>query len=681
MAVPPVGAAPATLDPLTEAPAPLAAVAGRAFGWSFANTVVSRLGTLAIGVLLARTLGPASFGTFAVATVAMMAVLSINELGVSLAIVRWREDPASIAPTVTTVSALSSLVLFGLMVASAGAFATAMGDASAAPVVRLMAVAVLVNGLVATPAALLQRNFQQGRRLVVDQVNTWLGAVVSLLLALAGMGAMSLAIGRVTGSVVSGILFLRWSPMAFRFGFHRPTARALLRFGLPLAGSSLIVFAVGYADQLVAGTMLGATTLGFYVLAFNLASWPVTIFSAPLRSVAPAAFARLQEDRPRMAHAFGEVLQLLTAVALPVCLLVAGAAAPIVHLVYGGQWAPAAAALAFLGVAAAARIFFELAYDFLVVVGRSGPILVVQAVWVAVLVPALVVGAHLGRAARAGVRAGRGRRPGGRAGLRAPATTGRGDAPRPPAAYLGRGPGRRGGSRLLVGRRGPRRLPARRLPSLRLGGCGRGGRPALRQPARPPPLGGRSPRGVVFVKVLVYPHDLGMGGSQTNAIEIAAAMRPLGVEPIVFGQPGTLCHRIEQLGLEFVASPPPGPRPSPRVALRLRTLARTRKLDVLHGYEWPPGPGVRGRGRRRLPEARGVDRDVDGRPAVPSSDRTAGGGDRADPGGRDRARSLAHLPARAAGGPGPQRSESCVGAGGVQEPVGARARAGRSSSA
>src|SRR5476651_834310 len=34
--------------------------ASRALGWSFANTVVSRLGTLAIGIALARVLGPST---------------------------------------------------------------------------------------------------------------------------------------------------------------------------------------------------------------------------------------------------------------------------------------------------------------------------------------------------------------------------------------------------------------------------------------------------------------------------------------------------------------------------------------------------------------------------------------------------------------------------------------------
>ena len=73
-------------------------------------------------------LGPEYFGTFAVAMVALMAVLSFNELGVSLAIVRWPEDPAKIVPTVNTISVVGSTLFCTAAIVAAPAFTTAMGD-------------------------------------------------------------------------------------------------------------------------------------------------------------------------------------------------------------------------------------------------------------------------------------------------------------------------------------------------------------------------------------------------------------------------------------------------------------------------------------------------------------------------------------------------------------------------
>ena len=91
------------------------------------------------------------------------------------------------------------------------------------------------------------------------------------------------------------------------------------------------------------------------------------------------------------------------------------------------------------------------------------------------------------------------------------------------------------------------------------------------------------------MRILVYPHDLGMGGSQLNAIELAAAVRDLGHECVIFGRPGVLCDRINELGLEFIEAPIPRRRPSLAVIQRLQQVATERGIDVIHGYEWPPG--------------------------------------------------------------------------------------------
>jgi O-antigen/teichoic acid export membrane protein len=373
----------------------LAGRASRALGWTFTSNALGRLGTLGIGVLLARLLGPHAFGTYAVAWVFLLAVLSFNDLSLSLAIVRWPGDPKQIAPTVTTMSVITSGLFYLGCYVAAPAYASAMGAPAAAPVIRVLAINVVLDGLVATPNALLQRYFRQDKKMIADQVNNWLGAGVSVGLAWAGFGAMSLAAGRITGAVAAAILYVAFSPERLRAGFDRTQARALLKYSTPLAGSAVVVFAVSCLDQLVVGRMLGATALGFYVLAFNLAAWPVNIFSQPVRSVAPAAFSRLQHDRAAMRSGFECAAALLGAVALPVCLVMCGAAGPLVGLAYGTRWLPAAQALVWLALLAGLRIFFELTYDFFVVLARARAVFTVQLGWFLALVPALIAGARL----------------------------------------------------------------------------------------------------------------------------------------------------------------------------------------------------------------------------------------------------------------------------------------------
>ncbi|GGM42391.1 hypothetical protein GCM10011608_28820 [Micromonospora sonchi] len=376
--------------------------AGRALSWSFASTVLGRVSTLGIGVALARILGPDEFGTYAVAMVALLALLSFNELGVSLAIVRWPGPPDEIAPTVATISVLSSMVIYLGCFLGAPAFAAAMGDPAAVPVLRVITVAVIVSGLVATPVAMLQREFRQDRKMIADQVATWVSALTSIGCAIAGLGAMSLAIGHVAGVLAGAVLFIAFAPQAVRLGFDRAKAAALLRFGVPLAGSAIVVFAVGNIDKVIVGAVLGPVPLGVYVLAVNLSNWPLSIFSQPVRAVAPAALARLQHDPAAMRTTFLSTAGLLASVTMPVCVLLAAAADPLIRFVYGSAWQPAAAVLPWLGLLAMLRILFELVYDYFVVLANTRAVFVIQLLWLAALVPTVYYGARLGGAPGAG---------------------------------------------------------------------------------------------------------------------------------------------------------------------------------------------------------------------------------------------------------------------------------------
>ena len=90
------------------------------------------------------------------------------------------------------------------------------------------------------------------------------------------------------------------------------------------------------------------------------------------------------------------------------------------------------------------------------------------------------------------------------------------------------------------------------------------------------------------MKSLVYVHSMELGGSQLNAIEIAAELNRSGHPSMILGPDGALRDRVGELGLRFIESPDPGRRPSPRLVRVLRELCEDESIDVLHGYEWPP---------------------------------------------------------------------------------------------
>lgn len=90
------------------------------------------------------------------------------------------------------------------------------------------------------------------------------------------------------------------------------------------------------------------------------------------------------------------------------------------------------------------------------------------------------------------------------------------------------------------------------------------------------------------MKIIVYPHALSIGGSQINAVDLAAGVRDRGHDVAVFGRPGPLADYIRQVDLELIPAPDSKRRPAPEIMKRLVDLCRDRQIDLVHGYEWPP---------------------------------------------------------------------------------------------
>lgn len=90
------------------------------------------------------------------------------------------------------------------------------------------------------------------------------------------------------------------------------------------------------------------------------------------------------------------------------------------------------------------------------------------------------------------------------------------------------------------------------------------------------------------MRILVCPHQLGMGGSQLNAIEMAVAVRRHGHEASVYAPGGVLSAALEDMDVPWHEAPEPGSR-SGTWSRRLGQVVHEQEVDLIHTYEWRPG--------------------------------------------------------------------------------------------
>jgi PST family polysaccharide transporter len=362
--------------------------------WSGINAFALRLAQFSVGVVSARIIAPKQFGIYAVALTVYAIIINVNELGVSAALARTKRPVDEVAPTVATIAIASSSIFTAIMFFTAPALARLLGAPDAANSVRILSSVVVMGGITAVPYALLVRNFQQDKRFLADGSNVVASTIVVIALGLSGFGATALALSKVVGQLVSVVLLLSTIKPRYRPGWNPVYAREVLVYSLPLAAATIVEFTLGNVDYIVVGHVMGALALGYYMLAYNISGWPVSVFGLMINEVALPAFARAQDDRAGLSRRVAGAFALTAAVAMPVSAMCLALAHPLVAAVYGSRWSPAAAALALLGLFGSMRIVLTLFSNILAALGDSKGVLLLQAVWIAALIPALIVGVN-----------------------------------------------------------------------------------------------------------------------------------------------------------------------------------------------------------------------------------------------------------------------------------------------
>lgn len=374
----------------TATDGPVAGRVSRGLGWSLGGTIAMRVGSVLFGILVARLVAPAEFGVYAVALTVWAILSTLADLGLGADLVR-ASDMEPRAPTVASIGLGVSVALGATMALAAEPIALAFDSPESVGVIRLMAVSIAVFGFTIVPSARLTRTYRQGALFGINGLGLLASVVVALGMILGGFGAEALACGQIACQSVIAVGLFVITRTVPRLGFDPALARDSLAFCLPLAAANLLSWLLLSIDNLIVSRTLGPEQLGLYVLAFNISSWPMSALGAAIRVVALPAFSQASSPEVRNRGLVLCIAPLVTLATL-VSLGLAAAAVPVVTLVYGERWEPAAAALTGLAVFGGTRVLLDLVATFLIAAGETRTVLVVQVAWVLTMVPAMIVG-------------------------------------------------------------------------------------------------------------------------------------------------------------------------------------------------------------------------------------------------------------------------------------------------
>jgi O-antigen/teichoic acid export membrane protein len=321
--------------------------------WATLDYATKQVLQLVTTIILARFLLPADFGLIGMILVITGFVAIFKDLGTGAAIIQSKNISNRALSSIFWMNVGFGCIATLSLTVSASLIAKFYNDPAVAPLLRLMSVTFLISSLTVLHQSLLQRDLLFGRLAKINITSTFIGSLVGITAAVYGAGAMSLVYQTIVASLLSTILLWTstiWHP---QLTFDWSELSKIKNYSLNLTGYSIFNYFARNADYLLIGSMLGATALGYYTLAYQFMFYPVQIVSNVVSRVMFPAYAQIQNDDLRLKRAYLRMAVSISWVTFPVMVGLGAVSHSLISAVFGDRWRPAApilVVLAFVGL-------------------------------------------------------------------------------------------------------------------------------------------------------------------------------------------------------------------------------------------------------------------------------------------------------------------------------------------
>ena len=266
--------------------------------------------------VVARNLSPSDYGVVGFAVIIIGFLRTFSDLGLDDAVVRRPTIDQRSLRTAFTLKVILSCAAFVAAYMIAPFAHHFFEHPATGNVVRFLALNFLVSVIGFMPLVMLTRD-QNYRALVLPGV---IGSIVRCILAVTliylGWKYWAVVVADVGATLAIGVAIQLSREIPFGLSFDWPVAEEYLRFGMPLLGSGILVFLLLNLDNFLVGSVMGATKLGYYALAFAWGSFICGLLGSTVNAVLLPALSAIQNNPVAMRRWYLKTIDLVAFVSV-----------------------------------------------------------------------------------------------------------------------------------------------------------------------------------------------------------------------------------------------------------------------------------------------------------------------------------------------------------------------------
>ncbi|MEQ9692713.1 oligosaccharide flippase family protein [Shimia sp. SDUM112013] len=230
-------------------------------------------------LILTRLLYPEAFGLLSLVWVFMVGLQNFSDIGIATSIQQNKNgDEPAFLDTAWTLQVARGVVLWGLTIVLANPVAAFYDAPDLAELLPVVGLTLLIAGFFPMRKESANRHLMLGRVTALDLVAQAIGLCVGVVIAWATGSIWALVFSALSVSLMQLVLYMLFLPgRPSRFGFDKPSASEIAKFGSWIFFSTIAGFIFSQGDKLVLGKYLSLHALGIYNIGFFWASFPLML--------------------------------------------------------------------------------------------------------------------------------------------------------------------------------------------------------------------------------------------------------------------------------------------------------------------------------------------------------------------------------------------------------------------
>ena len=307
--------------------------------WGYLGAAGKLLIQLGSQILLARILGPADYGMFAVGAIVVGIANYFADASIGSALVQRAQINDEIVGFISTWQLMTGALVTATLILFAPYIAAFLSHPEATPLIRVLSFACFLSAAASTPSNLLRRQLNF-KALQLGQMGGFaIGYVlVGIPMAFAGAGVWSLVAAWLVQAAGTLAFVWRAARPPLRFRIWTPDGLDTLKFGGHALLSNIATWAGSNLDRIIVSKAFSAHDLGIYHVANNLVSTAIAQLLSTFQAVTFSSSSQISADQTRIRSSFLITIEAAPLLILPIFATLAITSKIVLIGLYGQKW-------------------------------------------------------------------------------------------------------------------------------------------------------------------------------------------------------------------------------------------------------------------------------------------------------------------------------------------------------